>query len=105
MGVLIFSCPIAHWLLTGFSFDFLSGDELELLDEARDLFLGPAEDMTADIPREDPNNSGRLLGGTAFERCRQHPVKDSSRCYSQHDPSVSVGTHGSYVRRKISWTP
>ena len=82
MGVLIFSCPIAHWLLTGFSFDFLSADELELLDEARDLFLGPAEDMTADIPREDPNNSGQLLGGTAFERCRQHPVKDSSRCYS-----------------------
>ena len=30
----------------------------------------------------DPNDPGSLVGGTAFERCGQHPVKDSSRCYS-----------------------
>jgi hypothetical protein len=48
----------------------------------RDLFLGPSEDMTSEKPREDPDDPGRLVGGTAFERCGQTPVKDSGRCYS-----------------------
>jgi hypothetical protein len=41
-----------------------------------------SEAMTSEKPSEDPNNPGRLVGGTAFERCGQHPVKDSGRCYS-----------------------
>ena len=38
--------------------------------------------MTSEKPRADPNNPTRLTGGTKFERLGQHPVKDSSRCYS-----------------------
>lgn len=55
---------------------------MDELDIARDLFLGPAEEMTSSAPVTDPNNPGSLKGGTAFERCGQQPVKDSSRCYS-----------------------
>jgi len=33
-------------------------------------------------PVADPNKPGCLTGGTAFERCGQHPVKGSGRCYS-----------------------
>jgi len=53
-----------------------------MLDVVRDLFLGPAEDMTAEAPVPDPNNPDCLTGGTAFERCGQRPVKGSGRCYS-----------------------
>jgi hypothetical protein len=52
------------------------------LDTVRDLFLGPAEEMSLSSPVQDPNNPGRLLGGTAFERCGQVPVKGVGRCYS-----------------------
>jgi hypothetical protein len=38
--------------------------------------------MTSTEPRPDPNNPDRLVGGTAFERCGQNPVKGSGRCYS-----------------------
>lgn len=38
--------------------------------------------MTSEKPSDDPNNPGCLIGGTAFERCGQHPVKESGRCYS-----------------------
>ncbi len=38
--------------------------------------------MTSGAPINDPNNPGHLIGGTAFERCGQHPVKESGRCYS-----------------------
>ena len=62
--------------------DFLLPEDLEMLDVVRDLFLGPAEDMTAEAPAPDPDNPDCLTGGTAFERCGQHPVKDSARCYS-----------------------
>ena len=55
---------------------------MEQLDLVRDLFLGPAEDITPSQPISDPNNPGCLIGGTAFERCGQHPVKESGRCYS-----------------------
>ena len=61
---------------------FLTQEDLEMLDVVRDLFLGPAEDMTAEAPVPDPNNPDCLTGGTAFERCGQRPVKDSGRCYS-----------------------
>ena len=61
---------------------FLSDDDLEQLDVVRDLFLGPPEEMTSTEPMPDPNNPGRLIGGTAFERCGQNPVKGSGRCYS-----------------------
>ena len=53
-----------------------------MLDVVHDLFLGPAEDMTAEAPVPDPDNPDCLTGGTAFEQCGQHPVKDSGRCYS-----------------------
>jgi len=65
-----------------FRHDFLTPEDLEKLDTVRDIFLGPAEDMTSSGPIPDPDNPGRLKGGTAFERCGQRPVKDSSRCYS-----------------------
>ena len=48
----------------------------------RDSFLGPARDMTSRLPVQDPNNPGKLIGGTAFERCGQRAVKESGRCYS-----------------------
>jgi hypothetical protein len=38
--------------------------------------------MTSIAPVPDPNNPKKLLGGTAFERCGQHAVKESGRCYS-----------------------
>lgn len=38
--------------------------------------------MSSTEPRLDPNNPARLIGGTAFERCGQNPVKGSGRCYS-----------------------
>lgn len=81
MGMLIHGWTVALFL-THFRYDFLSHDDLEDLDEVRDLFLGPAEEMTSEKPIEDPNNPGYLIGGTAFERCGQQPVKDSGRCYS-----------------------
>jgi len=68
--------------LTHFRHNFFSEDNIKHLDDVRDLFLGPAEHMTAEKPRGDPNNPRRLVGGTAFERCGQQPVKDSGRCYS-----------------------
>jgi hypothetical protein len=46
------------------------------------LFLGPSEDLTSTAPVPDPLNPGKLIGGTAFERCGQRAVKDSGRCYS-----------------------
>ena len=52
------------------------------LDIVRDLFLGPAEDMTSTAPILDPQNPGKLKGGTAFERCGQRAIKESGRCYS-----------------------
>jgi len=69
-------------ILTICRHDFLSEDDVEQLDVARDLFLGPPEEMTSTEPMPDPNNPGRLIGGTAFERCGQNPVKGSGRCYS-----------------------
>lgn len=38
--------------------------------------------MSLSEPVADPNKPGRLIGGTAFERCGQIPVKGSGRCYS-----------------------
>lgn len=38
--------------------------------------------MSASEPCADPQNPDRLIGGTAFERCGQHPVKGVGRCYS-----------------------
>lgn len=81
MGMLIHGLTVALFL-THFRYDFLSDDDLTDLDEVRDLFLGPAEEMTSEKPKADPNNPGYLVGGTAFERCGQQPVKDSGRCYS-----------------------
>ena len=62
--------------------DFLSEEEVEQLDVVRDLFLGPPEKMSSTEPRPDPNKPNDLIGGTAFERCGQNPVKGSGRCYS-----------------------
>jgi len=52
------------------------------MDIIRDLFLGPPEELMLSEPVADPNKPGCLTGGTAFERCGQHPVKGSGRCYS-----------------------
>jgi len=38
--------------------------------------------MSSSSPVVDPNEPDRLIGGTAFERCGQIPVKGSGRCYS-----------------------
>lgn len=62
--------------------EFFTDERLAGLDAVRDQFLGPASDMTSTAPVRDPNNPKKLLGGTAFERCGQHPVKDEGRCYS-----------------------
>ena len=70
------------FFLMYFRHHFLSDDEIEELDLSRDKFLGPAELMTSELPKDDPTNPGSLIGGTAFERCGQHPVKDFGRCYS-----------------------
>ena len=69
-------------ILTFCSHDFLSDEDIEQLDVVRDLFLGPPEEMTLTEPTPDPDNPGRLIRGTAFERCGQNPVKGSGRCYS-----------------------
>jgi hypothetical protein len=61
---------------------YLPYEHLRHLDIVRDLFLGPASDMTSKAPVPDPDNPGKLCGGTAFERCGQHAVKESGRCYS-----------------------
>jgi len=68
--------------VTPFRRHFLTGNQINDLDASRDLFLGPSDKMTTGAPINDPNNPGRLTGGTAFERCGQHPVKESGRCYS-----------------------
>lgn len=62
--------------------EFLHPDDLVHLDTVRDLFLGPAKDMTSKPPVPDPDDPGKLMGGTAFERCGQRAVKESGRCYS-----------------------
>lgn len=61
---------------------YLPYEHLRHLDIVRDLFLGPASDMTSKAPVPDPDNPGKLCGGTAFEQCGQHAVKESGRCYS-----------------------
>jgi hypothetical protein len=60
----------------------MSDEDLTQLDGVRDLFLGPPEEMSSSSPVADPNKPGHLIGGTAFERCGQIPVKGSGRCYS-----------------------
>lgn len=61
---------------------FLAPEDLVRLETVRDSFLGPANDMTSKAPVPDPENPGKLIGGTAFERCGQRAVKQSGRCYS-----------------------
>jgi hypothetical protein len=62
--------------------DFICSKDREKLESVRDLFLGPAKDLTSNAPIPDPARPGKLIGGTAFERCGQRAVKDSGRCYS-----------------------
>lgn len=69
-------------ILIFFRHVFLSEDEIKEANIARDLFLGLPEEMSSAEPKPDPNNPDRLIGGTAFERCGQKPVKGSGRCYS-----------------------
>jgi hypothetical protein len=61
---------------------FLGHEDLVELGMVRDMFLGPAENLTSKAPAPDPLNPGKLIGGTAFERCGQRAVKESGRCYS-----------------------
>jgi hypothetical protein len=106
MRMLNCGCTVAFFFfLTLFRSDFLTRDEVYGLDDAGNLFLGPAEDMTSEKPGEDPNNPGRLVGGTAFERCGQQAVKDSSRCYSlsmthqRQRALVGPTSGGKYIER------
>lgn len=48
--------------------DFLSDEDLTQLDTVRNLFLGPAEEMSLSSSVEDPDNPGCLLEGKAFEK-------------------------------------
>ena len=68
--------------MTGHRNEFLTFNDLAELKNVRDLFLGPAKDMTSKAPAPDPANPRKLIGGTAFERCGQRAVKDLGRCYS-----------------------
>ena len=68
-------------ILTFCSHDFLSNEDIEQLEVVRDLFLGPPEEMTSTEAMLDPDNPGRLIRGTAFERCGQNPVKGYGCCY------------------------
>jgi hypothetical protein len=61
--------------------EFLAHEDILSLGSVRDSFLGSANDMTSNAPVPDPN-TGKLIGGTAFERCGQRAVKESGRCYS-----------------------
>ena len=61
---------------------FLTHQDLIYLRIVRDLFLGPANELTSKAPIPDPDNPGKLIGGTRFERCGQRAVKESGRCYS-----------------------
>jgi hypothetical protein len=81
MGMLISLLPGIN-VLQYLSHDFLSDEDIRQLDVVRDLFLGPPEEMLSSSPIENPNKPGSLIGGTAFERCGQIPVKGSGRCYS-----------------------
>lgn len=69
-------------ILINFRHEFLSKEDINQLDIIRDLFLGPPEEMSSKEPMPDPNKPNHLIGGTAFERCGQNPVKGSGRCYS-----------------------
>ena len=69
-------------LMSLLSHDFLSDEDLTQLDVVRDLFLGSPEEMSSSSPVVDPDKPGHLIGGTAFERCGQIPVKGSGQCYS-----------------------
>ena len=87
------------FFLTHFRSDFMSDDEIKHLDNVQDLFLGPAENLMSEKPKRDPNNAGCFVGGTACERCSQHPVKDSGHCYSlsmthQHQRALVGPTSG-----------
>lgn len=68
--------------MTNYRKNFLDAKDLSDLEIVKNLFLGPAEELTSSIPVPDPVNPGKLIGGTAFERCGQRAVKDSGRCYS-----------------------
>ena len=61
---------------------FLTHQDLIDLRIVHDLFFGPANKLTSKAPIPDPDNTGKLIGGTRFERCGQRAVKESGRCYS-----------------------
>ena len=82
MGTYTHCSSMVRTLMTICRNEIITNEDLVRLDTVRDLFLGPAEDMTSNIPDPDPDNPGMLIGGTAFERCGQRAVKDSGRCYS-----------------------
>lgn len=78
----IFQCLFTYTFMTMGSNEFLTNEEITQLDVVRDLFLGPADEITSEAPIPNPDKQGELMGGTAFERCGQHAVKESGRCYS-----------------------
>jgi hypothetical protein len=82
--------------------NFLLLEDLKMLDVVHDLFLGPAENMTAEAPVPDPDNLDCLTGGTAFERCGQCPVKDSA-LFPHSDTSTYPRVHRTDGHWKILW--
>jgi hypothetical protein len=77
-----YSSVNARILIMDYRDEFLSYEDLVELGIVRDLFLGPAKDMTSEAPVPNPLNPRKLTGGTAFERCGQRAVKETGRCYS-----------------------
>ena len=53
--------------------------------------------MSLSEPVVDPNK-GHLIGGTAFQRCGQIPVKGSGRCYSLAMMHQRLGVSGPLLR-------
>ena len=61
--------------------------------------------MSLSSPVIDPNELEHLIGGTAFERCGQIPVKDSRWCYSltmtHQCPRALVGSTAALKEYKL----
>jgi hypothetical protein len=57
---------LSFFFLTHFRCNFLSKEDIKLLDDSRDIFLGLTEDMTSEKPKVDPNNPALLIGGVSY---------------------------------------
>lgn len=86
------------------SCDLLMEDVLERLENFRDAYLGPEDQMGHGPPTLDTDQ--HLVGGTHFERLGQKGVKDSARCFSmtqthQHARNLVGPTAGGKVYNHV----